>query len=66
MRRSSVRISTLSVALLCAGLGACQSTDTPKPKKRAALPGEEVNELNWGRSTGPNDFASPLGLPMSR
>ena len=66
MHFSFVRISALAAALICAGLCACQSTDTPAPKKRAALPGENDSELNWGRGTGPNDFASPLGLPMSR
>lgn len=52
--------------LICAGLSACESTETVKPKKRPPLPGEEVNELSWGRPTGPNDVPSPYGMPMSR
>ena len=64
----SVRpIQTVAAALmLCAALVSCESTETVKPKKRPPLPGEEVNELSWGRPTGPNDVSTPYGLPMSR
>jgi hypothetical protein len=51
---------------LCAGLVSCESTETVKPKKRPPLPGEDVNELSWGRPTGPNDLSTPFGMPMSR
>jgi hypothetical protein len=48
------------------GLTACQSSDTSlKEKKRPLLPGEEINDLSWSRPTGPNDVATPMGLPMS-
>jgi hypothetical protein len=57
---------TVLLVLLGMVLCSCESSDTVKPKKRPPLPGEEVNELSWGRPTGPNDVASPYGLPMSR
>ena len=59
-------IHLAALVAACAGLVACAS-DQPKPKKHPPLPGEEINELSWGRPTGPNDSGSPLGgLPMSR
>jgi len=65
MRTPVVRIAAAAL-LLCAGLASCESTGTVKPKKRPPLPGEEVNELSWGRPTGPNDVSTPYGMPMSR
>jgi len=57
-----------ALLLACTALVSCHSTDEEslKPKKRAPLPGEDVNELSWGRPTGPNDVSTPFGLPMSR
>ncbi len=53
----------LSLGLVVAS---CESTESVKEKKRPPMPGEEVNELSWGRPTGPNDVMSPYGIPMSR
>jgi hypothetical protein len=56
-----------ALLVLCAGLVSCETTETTmKPKKRPPLPGEDVNELSWGRPTGPNDVTTPFGMPMSR
>ena len=54
--------------LFCAGMVAsCASDETAlQPKKRPPLPGEEVNELSWGRPTSANEVSTPYGLPMSR
>ena len=57
---------SLAAALLSAGLCSCESTETVKPKKRPPLPGEEVNELSWGRPTSANEVSTPYGMPMSR
>ena len=65
MRRLSLRFFS-SLLILGAALVSCESTETVKPKKRPPLPGEDVNELSWGRPTGPNDVSTPFGMPMSR
>lgn len=59
-------VSLAAVLLLSAGLCSCESTETVKPKKRPPLPGEEVNELSWGRPTSANEVSTPYGMPMSR
>ncbi len=65
MRLLPTRIAPVLAAVLCFALNACESTE-PKKKRRPPLPGEEVNDLSWGRPTGPNDVSTPYGLPMSR
>ena len=65
MRRLSLRFFS-SLLILGAALVSCESTETVKLKKRPPLPGEDVNELSWGRPTGPNDVSTPFGMPMSR
>lgn len=64
---SARTFQTIAAALLLStALISCESTETVKPKKRPPLPGEDVNELSWGRPTGPNDISTPFGMPMSR
>lgn len=59
------RLSIILIGSVAGFLVSCETTD-PKPRKRPPLPGEEINELNWNRATGPNDVVTPMGLPMSR
>ena len=65
MRPLSVRITAICAGLIGFALPACESTE-PKRKPRPPLPGEELNEQSWNKPTGPNDVATPYGLPMSR
>ena len=55
-----------AVLLAAAALVSCESTETVKPKKRPPLPGEDVNELSWGRPTSASEVSTPFGMPMSR
>jgi hypothetical protein len=65
MRTRPLRFAA-ALLVLGTALVSCESTETVKPKKRPPLPGEEINELSWGRPTGPNEVATPFGMPMSR
>ena len=65
MRPLSARIIAIAAALFCFALEACESAG-PKKKPRPPLPGEELNEQSWNKPIGPNDVATPYGLPMSR
>ena len=49
-------------------LGACESTDGGRKKKktRPPLPGEEASDLSWSRPTKSSEISSPFGLPTSR
>lgn len=66
MKRFLPRIASLLAGVLCVAGSACESDSPIKKKPRPVMPGEEVSDLPWNRTTGPNDVTSPMGIPTTR